>query len=418
MGISLSFFSLFFGNMMQRLMVSSNSLTPFFLFCVCHNDRTIQNQPVFSLQAPTRPPTTTATLKDGQPWGIDLVDGTVDQKYKYTYSGNGVKVFVFDTGIMSNHEEFGTGRVTCGFNAIAEEVCDDLKGHGTHVAATVGGKTYGLARKVSLVNIKVLDKTGGGVVSNVVKGLEYVVSQKLLFPATPMIIGLSLGSNYSATFNDAVTRCVDAGIMVVVASGNEQVDACTTSPSSAEKAITVGAIDTTLLRPLWSNYGDCVNLYAPAVAILSATYDARDRKKTAYRSGTSMAVPHVVGVIAMYLEWNPRLTPDEMNEYLETDSTYGILLNLDFDDNDDENNLLISSAKIQTYLPTTLAPTRAPTRTLGPAASEAPATPQLEGPSCGSLFTPCVSDDDCCFSCLNIDLFNLGIWGQRCFLFG
>jgi subtilisin family serine protease len=370
-------------------------------------------------------------LKDGQPWGIDLVDGKLDKKYTYTYAGSGVNVYVFDTGIMSNHDEFGTGRVTCGFNAVTEEDCEDAKGHGTHIAGTVGGKTYGLARKVSLVNIKVLDKTGGGTVSKVISGLEYVASQKLLFPTTPMIAGLSLGSNFSATFNDAVNRCVDAGIIVVVAAGNEQVDACTTSPSSAAKAITVGGIDVSLLRAIWSNYGSCVNLFAPAVAILSATYDARDRKKTGYRSGTSMAVPHVVGVIAMYLEWNPRLNPDAIKTYLTSDSTYGILLNIDLDnddDDDDTNNLLISSAKIQTYQPITFAPTLAPARSpstlfpptilFAPTSSSTSGPAQLERPSCSSILTPCLTDDDCCFSCLSLDWFNLGIWGQRCFWFG
>ena len=361
------------------------------------------------------------SLKDGQPWGIDLVDGKLDRKYNYTYSGNGVNVYVFDTGIMSNHDEFGSGRVTCGLNTITDEVCDDLKGHGTHVAATVGGKTYGLARKVSLINVKVLDKNGTGSVSKVLEGLEYVVSQKLLFPATPMIVGLSLGSNYSASFNDAITRCVDAGIVVVAASGNEQVDACTVSPASAEKAVTVGAMDVTLLRPIWSNYGSCVNLFAPAVAILSATYDAKDRKKTTYRSGTSMAVPHVVGVVAMYLEWNPKLRPNEINDYLIKDSTFGILLNLDFDledDDKDANNLLISSAKVQTYQPTTLAPTRSPSRSITFLPSESPSEEQVERGSCGVVFSICVTDEDCCFSCLSFDLFNLGLWGQRCFWFG
>lgn len=372
------------------------------------------------MQVPTRPPSTIVSLKDGQPWGIDLVDGKLDRKYNYTYSGNGVRVFVFDTGIMSNHDEFGTGRVTCGLNTISEEVCEDLKGHGTHVAATVGGKTYGLARKVSLINVKVLNKNATGTVSKVLEGLEYVVLQKLLFPATPMIVGLSLGSNYSTTFNDAIARCVDAGIVVVAASGNEQVDACTTSPASAEKAITVGAMDVSLLRPLWSNYGDCVNLYAPAVAILSATYDAKDRKKTTYRSGTSMAVPHVVGVVAMYLEWNPKLSPNEINDYLMRDSTFGILLNLDIDtddDNDDENNLLISSAKVQSYQPGTLVPTMSPSRITG-VPSKSPSKAQVERATCSSILSECVTDDDCCFSCLSLDWFNLGIWGQRCFWFG
>jgi subtilisin family serine protease len=391
-------------------------------FIAHHSGRSIylQNQPVHSLQVPTRPRNIIQSLKDGQPWGIDLVDGKLDRKYNYTYSGNGVKVFVFDTGIMSNHDEFWTGQVTCGLNTIEEEICDDLKGHGTHIAATVGGKTYGLARQVSLINVKVLDKNGTGSVANVLKGLEYVAKQKSLFPATPMIVGLSLGSNKSMPFNDAITRCVDAGIVVVAASGNEQVDACTMSPGSAEKAIIVGAIDITLLRPIWSNYGDCVNLYAPAVAILSATYDSKDRKKTTYRSGTSMAVPHVVGVVAMYLEWNPNLTPNDINDYLMKDSTFGILLNLDIDlddDKNDANNLLISSAKVQMYQPNTLAPTISPTR-ITDVPSESPSGLEVERGSCSSILSVCVTDDDCCFSCLRLDWFNLGIWGQRCFWFG
>jgi subtilisin family serine protease len=384
--------------------------------------RCLQNQPVYALQVPTtvsRPPTITTNLKDGQPWGIDLVDGKVDKKYTYSYSGTGVNVFIFDTGIMANHNEFGPGRVTCGYNAVLDEECDDLKGHGTHVAATIGGKTYGMARTVSLINIKVLDKNGNGNVDKVIEGLDFVMFQKLLSPETPMIVSLSLGSNYSTSFNDAVNNCVDAGIVVVTAAGNENVDACTTSPASAEKGITVGGMDVTLFRPTWSNYGTCVDIFAPSVAILSATYDERDKSKTTYRSGTSVAVPHVVGVIAMYLQWNPYLTPSNITDYLVRDSTSGKLFNITVG-----SNLLINSTKVQNYVPTTKVPTRAPTQRpiarlpTPPSRTRGPTSIGLEQPACGGLFLPCKSDDDCCFSCLSINWFNLGIWGQRCFFFG
>jgi subtilisin family serine protease len=333
------------------------------------------------------------------------VDGALDRKYTYTYSGIGVNVYIFDTGIMSIHDEFTEINVTCGINVVANETCDDFKGHGTHIAGIVGGKTYGLAKNVNIINVKVLDKNGNGNVDKVIKGLEYVLEQKLLLPNTPMIIGLSLGGNYSTSFNDAINRCVDAGIIVVVAAGNEGVDACTTSPSSADKGVAVGAMDVTFIRPSWSNFGPCVNIFAPAVAILSATYDARDKKKTLYRTGTSMAVPHVVGVIAMYLEWNSSLTPSEVYGFLVKDSVSGLLSNLGIDD----DNVLISSTKIQQYDPISV-PTAAPTL--------APSSVSLETPSCGAILTPCTTNEDCCYGCLNVNLLNLNLFGKRCFLWG
>jgi subtilisin family serine protease len=316
---------------------------------------------------------------------------------------------------MSAHDEFTGINVTCGINVVTDEVCDDLKGHGTHIAGTVGGKTYGLARKVSLINVKVLDRNGNGNVDKVILGLEYVMEQKKKSPKTPMIIGLSLGSNYSTSFNDAVSQCVDAGIVVVIASGNESLDACTTSPSSAGKGIVVGGIDVSLIRPSWSNFGKCVKIYAPAVAILSATYDAREKKKTLYRSGTSMAVPHVVGVIAMYLEWNPLLTPDEISNYIYNDSVGGTLLNFTLFD----ANLLISSTKVQQYVPNLLiSPTIAPTQSPTQSPSQSPSVPSVEKSSCGAFLTQCITNEDCCYGCLNVNLFSLNLFGKRCFLWG
>jgi aqualysin 1 len=355
------------------------------------------------------PKTIVQSLKDGQPWGIDRVDGKVDKKYTYKWSGKGVNVYIFDTGVMSNHDEFSGGRVTCGINLIETETCEDLKGHGTHVAGTVGGKTYGLAKSVQFINIKVLDKNGSGNVAKVLLGFDYVLQQKLAQPNVPMIINLSLGTGVSTTFNEAVNRVVDAGIFVVIAAGNEGVDACATSPASAEKGITVGGLGLLDVLPIWSNYGPCVDLYAPAVDILSATYDSNDKKKTTLRTGSSMAVPHVVGVLAMYLEWDPTLTPDDIFMYIAKNSLRDIFFSLfDFD-----NNLLLTSAAIQSYTPKTRAPTMVP--------SLAPPIPTPTGTNeetrCRTIFSSCETDDDCCLNSCSEILLLSSLFGKLCFLF-
>jgi subtilisin family serine protease len=337
-------------------------------------------------------------LAGGQPWGLDRVDGTVDSKYTYTWSGKGVQVYVFDTGIMTTHDEFSGSRARCGINVIKNETCDDLKGHGTHVAGTVGGKTYGIAKSVDLINVKVLDKDGNGNVADVLVGLEYVLQQKKDQPDIPMIVHLSLGSANSSTFNNAVNKVVDAGIFVVAAAGNSGIDACSTSPASAEKGITVGGLDVGDTLPSWSNYGPCVDLYAPAVNILSAAYDAMSTKKTAYRSGTSMAVPHVVGVLALYLEWNPSLLPSTLQTLIAADSTRNVIadrLNL-------SNNRLLTSAAVSAYPP--LAPTASPSGAVS------------ELPQCRTLLSPCTASTDCCLqACRQFSL--LPILGLRCFIF-
>jgi subtilisin family serine protease len=338
-------------------------------------------------------------LTSGQPWGLDRVDGTVDSKYTYTWSGKGVQVYVFDTGIMATHDEFSGGRARCGLNVIKNETCDDLKGHGTHVAGTVGGKTYGLAKSVEFINVKVLDKNGNGNVADVLVGLDYVLQQKTAQPNAPMIIHLSLGSANSTTFNAAVNKVVDGGIFVVAAAGNSGVDACSTSPASAEKGITVGGLDVGDTLPSWSNFGPCVDLYAPAVNILSATYDAVDTKKTAYRSGTSMAVPHVVGVLALYLEWNPSLLPSTIQTLISADSIRNVIanaLNL-------TNNRLLTSTAVRSYPP--LAPTASPS-----------GVGEVGQAQCRTFLLPCTTSADCCLkACHEFTL--LPILGRRCFLY-
>jgi aqualysin 1 len=193
---------------------------------------------------------------------LDRVDSVLDGQYTYGGTGKGASVYIVDTGIQSNHAEFNGGRVSCGINLVAGEDCEDGNGHGTHVAGTVGGQTYGVAKGVNLVTVKALNKDGNGNTTGIIQGLEYVAAQKLAQPATPMIVHLSLGSGKSQALNEAVNRAVAAGLVVISAAGNESVDACTTSPASADKGITVGATDRVDNRPSWSNYGPCVDLHA------------------------------------------------------------------------------------------------------------------------------------------------------------
>ena len=332
-------------------------------------------------------------LKDGQPWGIDRVDGTVDKKYTYTWSGKGVQVYVFDTGIMTTHDEFG-GRARCGLNVVLNETCDDLRGHGTHVAGTVGGKTYGLAKSVELINVKVLDKNNTGNVADVLLGLEYVLEQKAAQPDTPMIITMSLGSAISSTFNSAVNLVVEAGIFVVAAAGNSGVDACSTSPAAAEQGLTVGGLDVGDTLPSWTNYGPCVDLYAPAVSILSATYDARDVKKTQLRSGTSTAAPHVAGVLALYLEWDPTLRPSDLSFWMAQDALSNVTTPRN--GTTETNIRLWTSTAVQNY--SQVPPTPAPVQ------------------ECRTLLSRCAVPEDCCTkACRAFEEFPN--FGTRCFIF-
>jgi aqualysin 1 len=228
-----------------------------------------KEQPVHSFQLAN----VTQTLKDGQPWGIDLVDGQKDGTYTYTWTGRGVNVYILDTGIQLDHFEFtnggATSRASCGFNWFNKGgkpdrvPCVDDKGHGTHIAGTVGGVTYGLAKEASLIAVKVLDQNGVGTTTGVIAGLNYVAEQKLRNPDKPMVVNLSLGTvGVSQSLNEAVDRLSAMGVVVVGAAGNEGVDACTTSPASAATCITVGAMNSQLQRLGTSNYGGCVDLHA------------------------------------------------------------------------------------------------------------------------------------------------------------
>lgn len=270
-------------------------------------------------------------LQRNATWGLNRVSERqidLDGTYHYDHDGEGVDAYIIDTGIWVTHDEFNTGnssRAVWGAN-FADSVNKDCNGHGTHVAGTIGGKTWGLAKKVNLVAVKVLDCDGSGTNSGVIKGMEWVVAQRKA-RGRPSVVNMSLGGGFSSMVNNAVTALKEAGVVVVVAAGNEDSDACGGSPSSSPDAITVGA---TAIESAWdgkqndqrsyfSNYGTCVDIFAPGSGITSSWTGSNDAKKTI--SGTSMASPHVAGATALFLSYNPMATPEQVRTYLTSSST-------------------------------------------------------------------------------------------------
>ncbi|KAI0023912.1 subtilase [Xylariomycetidae sp. FL0641] len=212
-------------------------------------------------------------------------------------AGEGITVYVVDTGIMTTHEQF-QGRATLAFNAIEGSPDTDENGHGSHVSGTVGGVTFGVAKKATLVGVKVLGADGGGSNSDVLDGLNFVesdVAEKGL--KGKAVMNMSLGGGQSQAINNAIEGLVNAGVVPVVAAGNEAQDAQNDSPASSPNAITVGALDaTTDVRADFSNFGDVVDIYGPGVDVLSV--GIKNNQDTEVLSGTSMASPHIAGLAA------------------------------------------------------------------------------------------------------------------------
>ncbi|KPM45942.1 hypothetical protein AK830_g632 [Neonectria ditissima] len=222
-------------------------------------------------------------------------------------AGEGITAYVVDTGIRTTHTEF-EGRATFGANFI-NDVDDDENGHGSHVSGTIGGATFGVAKKVNLVAVKVLDATGGGSNSGVLKGMQFVIDDAESKGITgKAVMNMSLGGSFSEAINRAIEALFKAGIVPVVAAGNENQDTANTSPGSAPNAITVGAIDaTTDERADFSNFGAAVDIYAPGVSVLSVGIDSDTAQATL--SGTSMASPHVAGLAAYLMAFQSITEP-------------------------------------------------------------------------------------------------------------
>ena len=253
-------------------------------------------------------------------WGIDRVDQRnlpLNQTYTYDTTASSVHAYVIDTGIMASHSQF-SGRLGASYDAVTNGGnANDCQGHGTHVAGTVGGSTYGIAKEVKLHAVRVLDCNGSGANSGVIAGMDWVANNHV----KPAVANMSLGGSADQATDDAVNRLHNAGVTVVVAAGNNSGNACSYSPARAANAITVGSTTNTDARSSFSNYGSCLDIYAPGSNIVSAGISSSTA--TATMSGTSMASPHVAGVAALYLASNPNATPAQVRNALVDNATSG-----------------------------------------------------------------------------------------------
>jgi PKD repeat protein len=264
------------------------------------------------------------TTQTSPPWGLDRIDQRdlpLNSSYTYNATGSGVKAYIIDTGIRFSHSQFG-GRATSGYDAVDGGSADDCNGHGTHVSGTVGGSTYGVAKSVSLIGVRVLDCNGSGTNSGVIAGIDWVTGNHAA--GQPAVANVSLGGGASSSLDTAVNNSINDGVTYAIAAGNGDIfgnaqDACTTSPARVAAAITVSATNSSDAKASWANYGTCVDIFAPGVSILSSWYTSDTATNTI--SGTSMATPHTAGVAALYLQGNTSASPSTVASALINNAT-------------------------------------------------------------------------------------------------
>lgn len=269
---------------------------------------------------------TATAIQNNATWGLDRIDEAdlpLDSFYEFNFDGTGVDAYIIDTGIRASHNQFG-GRVSNGgFDAIGDgRGTDDCNGHGTHVAGTVGSQTYGVAKNVNLIAVRVLGCGGSGSNSGVIDGVNYVAQ----VASGPSVANMSLGGGVSAALDRAVENAIDQGITFVVAAGNSNADACNTSPSRVGPALTVGATTSSDVRSSFSNFGTCLDIFAPGSGITSTWFTNNNATNTI--SGTSMASPHVAGVAALYLDQAPSASPSQVENAIESAAVSGRLSNV------------------------------------------------------------------------------------------
>lgn len=253
-------------------------------------------------------------------WGLDRVDQRslpLNSKYTYATTASNVHAYIIDTGINLTHSDFG-GRAKSGYDYVDNDSnATDCNGHGTHVAGTVGGSAYGLAKGVQLTAVRVLDCSGSGSLTGVIAGINWVAQNAV----KPAVANMSLGGGASSSIDNAVRNAISAGVTFAVAAGNDSADACSTSPARTAEAITVGATTSTDARASYSNYGSCLDVFAPGSSIKSDWIGSTTATNTI--SGTSMATPHVTGAAALYLATHTTASPATVRNALVAAATTG-----------------------------------------------------------------------------------------------
>ncbi|GHG29128.1 S8 family peptidase [Streptomyces zaomyceticus] len=257
------------------------------------------------------------------PWGLDRIDqANLPLSGTYTYpdsAGGGVTAYVIDTGVRISHSQLA-GRAVNGYDAVeGDTVAQDGNGHGTHVATTIAGTTYGVAKSARIVAVRVLDNNGSGTTAGVIAGIDWVTSHHTA--GAPAVANLSLGGGASTALDNAVKNSIADGVTYAVAAGNSGVNASSTSPARVPAAITVGATSNTDAKASWSNFGSVLDIFAPGVSI-TAGWNTSDTA-TSTISGTSMATPHVAGAAAIYLAGHPSATPAQVATALVNGATTG-----------------------------------------------------------------------------------------------
>ena len=262
-----------------------------------------------------------SATQTGATWGIDRIDQRnrpLSTTYTYSQTAGNVTAYIIDTGIRFAHTDFG-GRATSGYDAVDGGSADDCNGHGTHVAGTVGGTRYGVAKAVRLVGVRVLNCSGSGSNAGVIAGVNWVTQNA----RKPAVANMSLGGGASTALDNAVASSISSGVTYALAAGNSNANACSSSPARVASAITVGSTTSTDARSSFSNYGTCLDIFAPGSSITSAWYTSNSATNTI--SGTSMASPHVAGAAALVLSATPSATPAQVRDRLVTTSTPNVV---------------------------------------------------------------------------------------------
>lgn len=265
---------------------------------------------------------TADATQSNPPWGLDRIDQRsrpLNASYTFNWNGSGVRAYIIDTGIRTTHTQFG-GRASNVFDAFGGSG-QDCNGHGTHVAGTVGGSTFGVAKNVMLRGVRVLNCSGSGSNSGVIAGVDWVRNNHV----APAVANMSLGGGISSALDTAVNNLHNANVTIAVAAGNSNANACNASPARAANAITVGSTTTTDARSSFSNFGTCLDIFAPGSGIQSAWSTSDTATNTI--SGTSMASPHVAGVAALYKQANPSASSTTIRNAIVNNATTNVVTN-------------------------------------------------------------------------------------------